>query len=1064
MVKSCPNCGKYGSVIELFGERTTTRVRRDGTKVLETRPQSYCRECRSDKTRRLSAVNEEAFAMEGYPRDTGRLEEDEPDDTSWRTWDVERWSWRLLNHFFRRGAVLEGPVAVLLSTPEALALATGDPGAVADEVRDGFVDAVSRAARRDGCLLLHACDYAGAPDQPPVAVRPPRFVAHLIFTCIAASESSEELGNEGRFLERLRDLCDGQLRDSSLAYLPALWKHLRTWLAWNNDRYRELVLPDPGAHTRIGYSTKLAFPDRRDQKKLSELLSGAGLAGHEPPVGRVLAVISSERRSLGPSFISAFDEFRRLYENHDQKAVQRLLEHRFWAAVRDAALRGRGQSAAAELGIRVSILAEDEEDSVGLFVASDERTDHTASFAFAELPIAYGPWNYALVPSGNPTLDAERLRRIVSSLLEGKIRLPRISSLVEQGFLPFVEGSHGLLELAAGQEQLNDVSLAIVREAVLPDLLRFIGAHSTRPSNNLGWVEIVRPRLRLLNAEEAEGTALARTWFLQKSLSPLKSRLVGGVRADDGWLGIAEVLPTVVAPGAAKVFLDGPSGRTELTQSGDDAWSLPRRDFVGDYTVSVVPEGASEPPLCRFYSAPATEKFKHATDPAGWITEGLSGSGTLNAQYLLDAPSDRDFASLCERAVLLGTDVGEFVTAPEDAAWKLIQFGGKLLGTRALRMGDDAVPRHQIDNAHARRRWRTLLSSSNADTSDPLFDESRRQARVAANNRSLPRREVEQIVPDVAPLRLSAPTPAVERLVKVIAGRAASRAGLEWREWAELARRILGIDRDVLGHVTRAWAEAGLIDVGSYARWRHTSIFVRRPHLIAFRVGQGFGASLMGLVLPTTLAELQAAAARHGLMVEERYSVSSLVPRGLGFRARTRESLESYATSKHLPLCWLDLSVLETTPPRHDGLSSPPTHYERITRWHHWSLAGVDSLGLLFQHHMRRDRPDFWTTSFEGRGIWSYDLNIARSWASAQLGEPLVTSRGEFFLEARHGFLPLPLARAVATLSGGLSGPIGGTHTYVTGTPRLREFVLKLLSRVFDPSRLAAQVAEQAIE
>jgi hypothetical protein len=112
---------------------------------------------------------------------------------------------------------------------------------------------------------------------------------------------------------------------------------------------------------------------------------------------------------------------------------------------------------------------------------------------------------------------------------------------------------------------------------------------------------------------------------------------------------------------------------------------------------------------------------------------------------------------------------------------------------------------------------------------------------------------------------------------------------------------------------------------------------------------------------------------------------------------------------------------------------------------------------------MRRDRPDFWTTSLEGRGIWSYDLNIARGWAAAQLGEPLVATQGESFLDAHHGFLPLPLARVVSALGGGLSGPIDGKHRYVTGTPQLREFVLDLVLRVFDPSRLAARVVKQAI-
>jgi hypothetical protein len=172
-------------------------------------------------------------------------------------------------------------------------------------------------------------------------------------------------------------------------------------------------------------------------------------------------------------------------------------------------------------------------------------------------------------------------------------------------------------------------------------------------------------------------------------------------------------------------------------------------------------------------------------------------------------------------------------------------------------------------------------------------------------------------------------------------------------------------------------------------------------------------------------------------------------------------ALEGFASSKRLPLRWLDLAALETTQPRHDGLSPPPTHYERTTRWHYWSLTAGEHAGVLVEHHMRRDRPDFWTTSIDGRGIWSYDLNIARGWAATMLDEPLVSAQGEPFLDANHAFLPLPLARVVSALGGGLSGPIdGGKYRYVTGTPHLRELVVDLVSRVFDPSRLAARVAE----
>lgn len=1062
--KTCPKCGRSGPIAEMFGMRNMTRTRKDGSTVVEQKPQSYCRDCRrsgpaqDDEPSVSSPTTATVEAWHSVP-----FRGDEPLDNNWAGWGIERWNWRLLNHFFRVVDERSASVVVLLVTADELARAAGAPSAQAENVRAAFLEAVRSGVKRAGSLLEHASDYEGFPHAPPRSDAVPRFVAHLLFTCIAASESSEELGNEGQFVTRLRDLSGNQLPEHSLPMLPRLWQHLATWLQANSGRYRPLLLPNPGGLTRIGYTVKLAFPDRRDQKKLSELLDGAGLAGHEPPVGRVLAVISSARRSFGSSFTTAFEEFRRLYESVSKQSVQHLVEHRFWAAVRDAALRGRGQSGIGELPIRVSFLAEDEEDRVVVFAAADQRIDETFAFACAELPVAYGPWRYALVPAGNATLDAEHLNRAVDSVLEGRLRLPKISSLVEQGLLPFVTGPHGLLELATGHDQLGDVSVALVREALVDDLLRLIGPQPTRVSNYQGWVQIPQPRLRSLTPEEVEGTTVARTWILQQTLTPTICRFVGGVRADDGWLGIAEVLPTVVAPGASTVVLDGPGGRSDLTRSGEDCWSLPHKDLVGDFTVFVAADGATERRALRFHSTPATEAFKTATDPAGWITEGLRGTGTLEDQDFADAPSAVDFGVYCERAFLLGPDVGEYVSSPDAAAWRLTHFAGRLFGSRARRTGEDALPRRQVDDAHARRLWRKKLFESIPDTSDPLFDVSRRQARGIANNRNLPRREVEQVAPDLAPLRLSAPTSSVQRLVRVIAGRAAARAGLDWKEWDALTQRVLGIAQGSVSQVTRAWMEAGLIDVASYARWWHRRIFARSPQLVAFRVGGGFGAALMGLVLPSTLTELHAAAKSHGLLVEDRFSVSSLVPSSVALRAPTRKSLESFATSKRLPLRWLDLAALETAQPRHDGVSPPPTQYEHATRWRFWSLTAEEHPRVLVEHHMRRDRPDFWTASVDGRGIWSYDLNIARGWAAALLGEPLVSAQGGSFVDAHHAFLSLPLARVVSALGGGLSGPVDGKYRYVTATPQLREFVLDLASRVFDPSRLAARVAEQAI-
>lgn len=50
--KTCPKCGETGPLDEFFGMRNMRRTLRDGSNVVEAKPQSYCRNCRSAKAAR----------------------------------------------------------------------------------------------------------------------------------------------------------------------------------------------------------------------------------------------------------------------------------------------------------------------------------------------------------------------------------------------------------------------------------------------------------------------------------------------------------------------------------------------------------------------------------------------------------------------------------------------------------------------------------------------------------------------------------------------------------------------------------------------------------------------------------------------------------------------------------------------------------------------------------------------------------------------------------------------------------------------------------------------------
>ena len=50
--KTCPKCGETGPIAEMFGLRNTKRIRADGTEVVTSRAQSYCKACRNTKRRK----------------------------------------------------------------------------------------------------------------------------------------------------------------------------------------------------------------------------------------------------------------------------------------------------------------------------------------------------------------------------------------------------------------------------------------------------------------------------------------------------------------------------------------------------------------------------------------------------------------------------------------------------------------------------------------------------------------------------------------------------------------------------------------------------------------------------------------------------------------------------------------------------------------------------------------------------------------------------------------------------------------------------------------------------
>ncbi|MGY3578935.1 hypothetical protein [Bradyrhizobium sp. USDA 4504] len=978
--------------------------------------------------------------------------------SDWRSWQLPEWNERLLVHFFGRQPGEDAPVVALLTTPEELARVTGDVTANPSDVRDRFIIQLREAIGPNRSLFDDAANYQHWPNPPPPE-RVPRFVSHLIFSCIAASESSEELASEGSYLLRLRELAGGTLPDYTLQWLPTLWSNLAAWLAANARQFRPLRLPQPGGYTRIGHSVKLAFPDRRDQRVLSEILDRAGLQGHEPPVGKVIALVAASRGRFRQAFQQAFDNFRSSFANGTRHARE-TLEHRFWSAVRDAALRGRGAGVDEDgEDALLQLLCEEQDDRLHLFLVTDEPISE-GRFRTAELPVTFDRWRYAVIENKQVADAPEGAYATARDVLTGRISTPRLSSLVAQGLVTLVEGVHGCLELG-GPEQLEQSRTVLARDERAKALITLFGKARVRsnPSVYRGWVELRGLELRRLSAETLEETALVGCWQLYDSIVRPFARLQRGVRADDGWLGLREILPRIVAPGASAVVMTGVDSRREvLGKDEEGAWQLPSRDLEGEFQFEIsLEEGGTVGLSARFNRVVAGQDVRLPDELNAWILEGLGGTTTLaGTAPLRDSPSTES-APAADLTFHLGPVVGQFLNGPEEAAWSVTKFGGKAMGARCRPDLAETSGIARVSDISARRRWRQLLFNCRPDPSDEDFNAARSRIRQSVISTELPTDEnIVSSAQAAAPRNLTVAAE-VDRLLAIAAARAGGRTGIPFREWSGHVERVMGLSREGIRALTRSWAEAGILDIAFYARWRHCSVFVRSPTLVGFRTERGFGATILGLLLPTTRRSVRLAAEHVGAAIEERTHVTTQAPAIMTVRCSRQEQLEAISKRAGVPLRWLEFEFVRYAEQnRHDGLGPAPQNYDERTPWTRWSLgAGLDTSEISFTHCVRAGCPDYWHLEAGDRSVWSFDLNTARLWGLAMLRQnPFATVDGGQLIAAQ-AFLPLPMARCLAILSGTAPG-VGedGRYRYPCASTALSRSILSVLETIFDPHRL----------
>lgn len=95
---------------------------------------------------------------------------------------------------------------------------------------------------------------------------------YLVLSCVVAATTTNA-GDSKQYRERLGALLDdGKGAEQKVDGVNNLWKALAICINKKGDLYREIVLPEPGSWTLIGYAAKLAYPSRKDRADLKKIL------------------------------------------------------------------------------------------------------------------------------------------------------------------------------------------------------------------------------------------------------------------------------------------------------------------------------------------------------------------------------------------------------------------------------------------------------------------------------------------------------------------------------------------------------------------------------------------------------------------------------------------------------------------------------------------------------------------------------------------------------------------------------------------------------------------------
>lgn len=556
----------------------------------------------------------------------------------WSQWNKGDWNRALFQHFFGPDENDE-PVTRLLVTARGLANAVGCEAGQEAAVEECFRRVLTASPTRINARFRR--DFFSF--SPPYD-EPPRAVLHLLFTCYVASAGDEEIRNVGVFRKRMaRVLGHTDEPFYPLDGLGHIWQQFDAWLGRARREgfaWRRLQLPDPGSMVRIGYSLKLAFPHRRDQALLEQILFAKGFAA-QPPLRELLELLRPWRDQFTDTFRAAYDEFRQSF------IAGRLGEHSaLLDAVRDAIAHGETERAqSGKIGLLCLVAERDDRGCLRLLLLSDRMptTGGRSRLGAFEVDRAQEPFRYAIT-CGHA--DFEGADTIIEFLLANELadhwrdfKRDPLARIAGDGVLLFHRATSGLLECARNLNVEGDVWPLVHRRlsSQFHDALGLVRPSEPGPFGGAyaDWREFgAIPAAQLRTIDWTRDDDLASVRCLQQCAPENRITLVGGVQTGEPrtWFGHRVVLPAVrVHGGAEAVTLNTENGVSlgNADPIADEPELFSLRTLTGEVPLEgehiVTAQRIDAPPLRRrvcFRAFVDRIAFLKPSKPERWLCEG----------------------------------------------------------------------------------------------------------------------------------------------------------------------------------------------------------------------------------------------------------------------------------------------------------------------------------------------------------------------------------------------------------------------------------------------------------